>query len=48
MFFVVVVCEFHAIKYSSLISIVQQGLNLQGAKVMRLCVKKKMRAEEDV
>ena len=41
MFFIIVVCRFHAIKYSFLLSIVQQGLNPQGAKVMRLCVQKK-------
>ena len=34
-------CRFHAIKYISLISIVQRGSNPHGAKVMRLCVQKK-------
>ena len=41
MFFVLVVRRFHVIKYSHLLSIVQQGLNPQGAKVMRLRVQKK-------
>ena len=41
MFFIIVVSRFHAIKYCPLRSIVQKGLNLLGAKMMRLCVQKK-------
>ena len=41
MLFVIVVSRFHAIKYSSLLSIVKQGLDSQGVKVMKLCVQKK-------
>ena len=37
MLFFVVVSRFHAITYSLLLSIVQQGSNSQGAKVIRLC-----------
>ena len=33
--------RFHKTKYSSLICIVHQGSNPQGAKVMRLCVQTK-------